>query len=404
MVKLLKNASVGYITGNLLNTLCMLLILPIVSKFFEDTIVSNFAYGMVIGQLATIVSNYSFSLTAPRRISEDPSSENIIISIITAYQTTTLAIFILIVLFTAKGNMHSIVLLGFIWGCVPIFQWQWYHITRESGLAQTYLLNISRISVLTCQASIILGLYEPENIENIMYIGTIILLSPWLPTLMIITRKVSFHVITSNQLKLELSNGFNLFTSSLLSTIYVLGPSLFCSVLYIDKLPLVQQFDRLRMALSSFTGLILSVIYPKIVLFSNEEASNLRQRTTQLLDKSILGFLLAIISLIAVSSQIDKFSYFLEKMNFTNITFYSALLCSTIAGFSNLLAITHIHPRKLDTKYRKVIFFSSMIFIAFSLPTLFISKTEGYMIYIYAAVFSEIIILVRIKRIFGTTL
>lgn len=323
------------------------------------------AKGMLAGQVTSIFGAYTFSLTIPRAL------ENLHLEMRGSLITEVISFqFILGILgFTIFLITQTEIKINEFYGYIIIYsgviQWQWFHITNKKEFIQPVLIIITRMLLIIFEVLILL------NIENLPYISlsftpfaTILICLPIAPTLLLI-EKIKFNKKNGNLLISEIKKGKHLFFASLLSSIYSVGPSLIVANVNPQQLVLIQQFDRVRLAVSNLAGLFLNATYPFLIdiKLSKLISGFLNIQKFILIPAIFISFLILMAGLFLPNEAL----VILGKLQMNRQSFSLAMVAGIMASSSNTITLTFLHIINNDRLYFNVIFFGAIFFLLMSL-------------------------------------
>lgn len=355
----------SYGFGNIINTIAMILLLPTLVHLDSE---NGFfaAQGMLIAQVVSVFGIYAFSLTVPRTI------KNLREKIIQILLFELLIVQLILgvvgigIIYFVQNHLVMSSIYGFCIVYSAVIQWQWFHITSEKFLIQISLIISTRVILLILEIFILISDKVDISISNlILPIITILFCAPIIPTFL----NLNFVKIKNNYLERnigltiysEIINGKHLFFSSLLSSLYSLGPSLVVAQINPSLLVQIQQFDRIRLAFSNFSGIFLGAIYPFLIGISGDKLmigfKNLQKYI--FIPILFLNFLTLTVVVLITFEELE----FFNKLQITNTSFGLAIIAGMFAASSNIITLTFIHPDKNDKYYLKIISIGALIFI-----------------------------------------
>jgi predicted small integral membrane protein len=269
LLKGVVKKSLGYGIGNALNTAAMILLLP---TFVHLSGTNGYfsAQGMLIAQVASIFGSYTFSLTIPRALEIlNVELKKALLYEIIIFQIV-IGIFGISVIFLLNKDFTLPGLCSYLIVYSSVVQWQWLHITNKTSHIQAILLLTSRMAIIILEVYA-MNLVNPS--QQVEWLFSALITAAFCLTILPTIFLFSIKEITKNIIKRrfgilimgELKKGRQLFLASLLTSIYSLGPSVIVSLLNPPLLILIQQFDRIRMAVSNASGMLLSTVYPLLI-------------------------------------------------------------------------------------------------------------------------------------------
>lgn len=347
----------------------LLLLLPTLLKI-DPTVGKAAASGLLVSQIAAILANYSFPVVTPRSLTLlDPGASHILLKELFIYQFTVgmISLCVLLAYLPSDSDQSSVSAATFIIGYSSVLQWQWFHITRQTGLFQSFLLFFSRCLALIVESGFLLS-YLPKDyasINNLLLLSGLITLPVW-PTVFLLLKNTSSprkNVMSKpfRQFSVELMNGKDIFFASLLTSVYILGPSVLVASFNPTQLVAVQQFDRLRISLSGLTGMLLSTIYPLLLKYEQKKLINsfIRMSNIVVLPTIFLAVTLLILALVIPDLQPQV----LSDLHISVSALLLSICCAVSASASNFIALTLLHPLKNDKLYRYAIVLGVFIFL-----------------------------------------
>jgi predicted small integral membrane protein len=369
LLRSILKPALGYGLGNLLNTVAMILLLP-VFVYLNDTNGKLSAQGILIAQVASIFASYTFSLTIPRTLeSLKLELKQFLFFELFAFQIL-IGIFGLCAIFLIQKNLALPEFCGYIIAYSAVLQWQWLHVTNKKSRLQADLLIATRSFVIILEIYILSGV-EQSSADNWLFyplITTMFCITVF-PTLLVLNfkeiAKPTLNARLGMLIMTEFKKGHHLFSASLLTSIYSLGPSIIVSYFNPSLLILIQQFDRIRLALSNISAMLLGVVYPILIGVS--------QRHLITGFKGLQKYVLIPILILSLTIflSIPFFSkgviLILSKLQMTNISLVFALIAGCFAASSNAISLTFLHPLVSDRFYLSTIFKGALIFLLSSL-------------------------------------
>jgi hypothetical protein len=357
---------IGYAIGNALNLVAMILLLPAVVHLNNQNGFFT-AQGILVAQIFSIFGGYTFSLTVPRTMKDlkEKKLKQALIFELLIFQLF-LGILGVGVIYLVNKNLPMQSFYGFCIAYSAVIQLQWFHIIKKNFLIQVSLLVVTRITLI-CIEILILNSSELSgyNSPRIFPVLTALFCCPVLPTFFYFNLKIlkeNFRGLNYGTLIYrEIKNGRHLFFASLLSSVYNLGPSLVVANMNPTLLVFIQQFDRVRLAVSNLSGMFLSTVYPFMINISTSKLMYEFKR----LQKNILIPILSInlILLFSLTSvPIDSLEL-LRNLQMSYISFTLALITGFFAALSNLITLTFLHPMRNDKLYLEIIFIGALIFL-----------------------------------------
>jgi hypothetical protein len=376
----------------------MLLMLPALIR--SDSVSGNSAaIGFLVAQWIAVLANYSFSVVTPRTLKQQFTGRGQqLLRSIFAYQSALL-------LFSGLGLLAFIpkdlisrtyAFVGLLIGFSSVLQWQWFHIARISILPQALLLIVSRILLLGIEA-IVLTDHWPKSISPILLsisLAALVVLPIW-PTWCVVrvvsvvgtdkTRFLGFRLLSQ-----EMVRGRDLFLAGLLSIVYILGPASLVASFQPAGLVAIQQFDRLRISLSNFSGMLLSTLYPLLLRHGREQLIERFSKTQYL----VLPALLSVSGLLLLSFWLpNKTPPILESLHLTWLALSLALACAVAASASNVITLTFLHLLGNDRLYRSVILAGALLFALATIIGLALTPKDLTVLVMIAAGLAELLIL-----------
>lgn len=391
-----------YSAGNILNTLMLLLLLPTLLRI-DPSVGSYAANGLLASQIAAVLANYSFPLVTPRTLSRlVPAASRTLLRQILFYQVVVgLSSLCLLLTLLPTGSAHvNLAIATFLIGFSAVLQWQWFHIGRETHLIQSLLLLGSRVLVLLLEFSCLLNFLDVRQtpITAVMIVMFLIVVPIWptVKTVVCSSTNDPANDLLGNlrPLRSELANGKDLFLASILTSVYILGPSMLVSTFNPTQLVAVQQFDRLRISMSSLTGMLLSTVYP---LLLRCDRSTLIKRFARMQHMVVLPAALAAITLLFSSSWLPDWQP--QPLRVLHISLNALILsiaCAVAASASNVITLTFLHPLNNDRLYRYAIVLGALLFLLFVAVVSLMGNYELALPVMLAASLAEISILLAL--------
>lgn len=391
-----------YSAGNILNTLMLLLLLPTLLRM-NPSVGTHAASGLLASQIAAVLANYSFPLVTPRTLSRlDPPASRTLLRQIFIYQAVVgLSSLCLLLAFLPTDSAHAnLAVATFLIGFSVVLQWQWFHIGRETHLTQSLLLLSSRMLVLLLEFAYLLNYLDvlQTPVAAITIVVGLILLPIW-PTVKMIV--CSSPNETSNDLlghlrplRSELANGKDLFLASVLTSVYILGPSMLVATFNPTQLVAVQQFDRLRISMSSLTGMLLSTVYP---LLLRCDRSTLIKRFARMQYMVVLPAALAAVTFFFSAPWLPDWQpQLLRDLHISLNALTLSIACAAAASASNVITLTFLHPLNNDRLYRYVIVLGALLFMFCVGIALLVGNNQLALPVMLAASLAEISILLAL--------
>lgn len=367
-IDLLKGAvkkALGYGIGNALNTAAMILLLP---TFVHLSGTNGYfsAQGMLIAQVASIFGSYTFSLTIPRTLEilnvelrKALLCELIIFQIGIGILGVSL-IYLLNKDFTLSGLCCYLIVYS------SVLQWQWLHIANNTSHILAILLLTSRMAIIILEIYAMNLVNLSQQVEWLL--SALITAAFWLtilPTILLF----SIKEITKNPIKGrfgilikdELKKGRQLFLASLLTSIYSLGPSVIIALLNPPLLIIIQQFDRIRLAVSNASGMLLGAVYPLLMGVSKGHLMS----GFKILQKYVLIPIMTCILVLIFSIPLIPVETvaILSKLQMTITSLGLALIAGFCATSSNAITLTFLHPIENDRFYLITISMGALLFL-----------------------------------------
>jgi hypothetical protein len=357
--------ALGYGLGNALNTAALILLLP---TFVHLSGTNGYfsAQGMLIAQVASIFGSYTFSLTIPRTL----EILNVEQKKILYYELFIFQIFIgifgIIAIYLINRNITFPGFCSYLIVYSSVVQWQWLHIANKKSHVLAILLLTSRMAIIILEIYA-LNLVKPSQQMDWLF-STLITVTFCL-TIFPTIRLFSAKEITKNILKVrfgiliihELKKGRHLFFASLLTSIYSLGPSVIVSQLNPSLLVLIQQFDRIRLAVSNASGMLLGAVYPLLIGASKAHLMGgfkILQRYVLIPITTLNLMLFFSMSFIPVETVA-----ILTKLQMTVTSLGLALIAGFFATSSNVITLTFLHPIESDRFYLITISIGALLFL-----------------------------------------
>lgn len=372
----MRKAKLGYILGNMLHSVGVLLFLPSAYKLNAELGILV-SIGFVSGQIAAVAGNYSFAVIGPRAIIAELNRKEVLFSYIFSYKILTLISSLLLALiyciFTVKNP--TVFLLSMMISYSMVLYVQWYHMMCSKNIIPQLFLIISRISLIFLCVSILIyeAIGAELKLETFLYFYLLLVYFPNICSLSVyyagLNRRKVYRENANQSFKELVKVGRPAFVASLTTMTYQIGPSLLTGVLDVNSLLYVQQFDRIRMIIGNFSGVIFSAIYPAIISSGKKDILSiqfLKMATTAYILSSAL-----ILLLIELISQTKFLQGIQDTLLLTNISFGFSLICGLTATFSGLLANTYYFPKNLDRQYFLAIVVGSVIFLLFSTVSIY---------------------------------
>lgn len=394
-----NRTALTYSLGNIFNTFTLLLLLPTLLKI-DPTVGKAAASGLLVSQIAAVLANYSFPVVTPRSLTQlDPRASNILLKELFVYQFTVgvISLCLLLAYFHSDSDQSSAAVATFFIGYSSVLQWQWFHITRETGLFQSLLLLCSRCLALMVESAFLLSYFPNEyaSFTSVLLLSGLIALPVW-STVFILLKNMNglrINVLSKpfHQFGIELMNGKDIFFSSLLTSVYILGPSILVASLNPTQLVAVQQFDRLRISLSGLTGMLLSTAYPFLLKYEQKKLIYRFKRMSNIvvLPAAFLAATLLISALVLPEWQPQV----LRDLHISVSALMLSICCAISASASNFIALTLLHPLKKDRLYRYAIVLGALLFLASIAGIFFAEKSRLIFPVMLAACVAEISIL-----------
>lgn len=391
-----------YSVGNILNTLMLLLMLPTLLRI-DPSVGSHAASGLLASQIAAVLANYSFPVVTPRTLTQlVPAASRTLLREIFIYQAGVGLIGLCLLLaFLPTGAAHAVSAVAtFLIGYSAVLQWQWFHIGRDTRLTQSLLLLGSRMLVLLLEFACLLNLLPVRQtpVSAVLVVVGLIALPIW-PTLKMLVRgSPSEHANDLlkhlRPLRSELANGKDLFLASLLTSVYILGPSMLVASFNPTQLVAIQQFDRLRISMSSLTGMLLSTVYP---LLLRSDRSELIQRFARMQHMAVLPAALAAGALLFSAPWLPNWQpQLLQDLHISLIALLLSIACAVAASASNVIALTFLHPLNNDRLYRYAVVLGALLFLLCIAGVLLTGNRELGLPVMLAAGLAEISILLAL--------
>jgi hypothetical protein len=361
--------ALAYSAGNILNTLMLLLLLPTLLRI-DPSVGSYAASGLLASQIAAVLASYSFPLVTPRTLTRlDPAASISLLRQILIYQVGVGLIGLcLLLIFLPTGATHAnLAIATFLIGFSAVLQWQWFHIGRETHFTQSLLLLGSRMLVLSLEfASLFKLLHVREtNFSAVLVLVGLIVVPIW-PTVKMMVRSSHNEPAIDllgdlRPLRSELANGKDLFFASVLTSVYILGPSVLVATFNPTLLVAIQQFDRLRISMSSLAGMLLSTVYPLLLRCDH---STLIQRFSRMQYVVVLPAALAAVTFFFSAPWLPNWQpQLLRDMHISMNALMLSIACAIAASASNVITITFLHPLNNDRLYRYAIILGALLFL-----------------------------------------
>ncbi len=356
----------AYTLSNGLNSIAMLMFLPALAAN-NSTGAKSAAYGLLVSQIAAIFGSYAFSITTPRTI-KNLGHKNIVQLMMQIFliQIIISAVAFLALLYIVN-QYFDFAICAFIVGISMVFQWQWFHIPRDSARGQIKILLITRLIIIYIEVMVFSGASKFSMEVYPLVLLALLFVMPAYSSLRFLAKssaEVCDHRFRDlSLLSEEIKVGSNLFFSGLISSIYTMGPSVLCGIYSPANLVLMQQFDRVRSSFSNLTGMIISSKYPIYVSMSKEDLVSKFNLTKKYIFNPTLYITFILILLIPLTYSLEPI-YILQKLQLTNEAFILALIGGLLSSSTNVISLTFLHPLESDRLYLKVIFLGSALFIA----------------------------------------
>lgn len=391
-----------YSVGNLLNTLMLLLMLPTL-LLIDPSVGSNAARGLLASQIAAVLANYSFPVVTPRTLTNlVPSAARTLLKKIFIYQTIVglIGLCLLLAFLPTSATYATSAVVTFLIGYSAVLQWQWFHIGRNTQLAQSLLLLGSRMLVLLTEFACLLNLLPVRQIpvSALLVVVGLIALPIW-PTVKMLVRAPSDDYANDllrhpRLLTSELANGKDLFLASLLTSVYILGPSMLVASFNPTQLVAIQQFDRLRISMSSLTGMLLSTVYPLLLRCDRSELIHRFSRKQHMV---VLPAALAASALLLSAPWLPNWEpQLLQDLHISLISLMLSIACAVAASASNVIALTFLHPLNNDRLYRYAVVLGAVVFLLCVAGVVLIGNREIGLPVMLAAGLAEISILLAL--------
>jgi hypothetical protein len=348
---------IGYFLGNILNSICMLLIIPTFAMYIgRYEFLGN---GFIIGQLCALVAGYSFALYLPR-LFKGVVTEEVKVQV-TSYMFAVLTIFISLSLIMYKGgNLASTDSTLLIFPIILLMSQnlilQWFHIYLRIAHYQVVLFILGRLAAITlCLCQLFDVLYLSS--DNLIYLLLCLFYLPVIPSLKNFNLKA---LLQPYKIKPLLKGGASIFKMSLLSSIYLIMPAILISYINTGELAQFQQFDRIRLMIGNFVGVILGIIYSYQTAGSNK--FDVQKHIKRISVYASLSF-------IVISTLITFFTYFslinkiLEVILLDITTLILALFASFVGSTTNIFVTLGIVANAKEGVYFIDLFKSIAIFI-----------------------------------------
>lgn len=356
----------SYTVGNLLNVVAMLLLLPaLISLSSQDGFLT--AQGMLVAQVVSIFGAYTFSVTVPRAMQNlKEELKQILIFELLIFQLFIGFLGLGIIYFFYYKNLFMQLFCGFCISYSAAMQWQWFHIAKRNFLLQAQLIVLTRIILICIESLVLVGSHlSYDELFLLLPVMTVLFCAPTIPTFL----NLNLKALKKNFIKVnfglliyrEITKSRHLFFASLFTSIYSLGPSLIIAYVNPSLLVFIQQFDRVRLAISGLSGMLLNAIYPFLLNISIYKLMGGFKRVQKYILIPI--FLINLILLLGLILIPFDSSEFLNKLQISYISMVFALIAGFFAASSNAISMTFIHPLKKDRVYLRVIFSGALIFL-----------------------------------------
>lgn len=363
-VDILSSKSVFRLSlGNVLNTANLVLFLPSVALIYGEFLAS-IATAMVFGQVLAVFANYSFYITIPRKIEAEPQNEKAIVRSLSYFQFLLGLVGFCFVTFVNSFSMLHIVLkmMAFFLVFVPVVTWQWYHIVRPFALPLANSLIITRVLMLALQMIVILKIVAIDTISQntFLIIGIIFLFLTIYPIKFTIQSIGKTSENPEISIQALLGDGRRVFYSSIMSTVYLLGPSLVFAIYGRIDIAEIAQFDRVRFALSGFIGMLTALYFPGILKMSNFKKVSLIRKILPVIIVLLIGMLGSLTIMNFYSASVDAY---LSHLKLSVYIGSLALIAVAFAGLSNITSLLFLLSDNRDSAYLKCISAGSIVFI-----------------------------------------
>ncbi len=373
--------ALSYTSANLMNTVATILILPTLAAVSAPLGVVG-AKALFASQIATVLATYSFPIVTPRTLAGESAARaaRLLRGILSYQLAVILAAGLFVVHLTPTTSCALLVALStYAFGVGPVLQWQWYHLSRPSSGLQLKLLVGSRLLLLG--AELVRTIDTPTIARCWPFVPTLALISllPAWPTLCAAfgarpDATADSDTKTPPSLLREFKAGVHLFTASLLSSIYLLGPSALTSIAAPARLVEVQQFDRLRNALSNMVSMALSTAYPLLIGKTHAELYGRLSKALRMLIGPSLAVALVLIGL--GLANVFPASGLAAAMHTSLRALAFALACGLAACASNYVSLTFLHPLSNDHRYQLAIIYGAIGFVLLA-GGLFLFRVES---------------------------
>jgi hypothetical protein len=189
----------------------------------------------------------------------------------------------------------------------------------------------------------------------------------------------------------ELVSGKDIFLASLLTSVYILGPSMIVAAFNPMQLVIIQQFDRLRISISGFTGMLLSTVYPLLLKSSGDEIVD---RFKNIQYKALLPAAFSSLILLFAALWLPAWDpIFFNELHISLSVLLISISCAVAASASNVISLTLLHPLKKDRLYRYSIVVGSIVFIIILVGIILLGNINQVFPMMIAASLAEISIL-----------
>jgi hypothetical protein len=245
----------------------------------------------------------------------------------------------------------------------PVVTWQWYHIVRPSALRLANSLIITRVTMLILQMIVLLKIVAIDSISHNAFLITGILflclnIYPIKFTIQSVGKASDSSEVSIQAL---LGDGRKVFYSSIMSTVYLLGPSLVFAIYGRIDIADIAQFDRVRFALSGFIGMLTALYFPAILKMTNLQKSNFVAKALPVIMVVLIGLFGTLAIMNIYPSAID---IYLSHLKLSVYVSSLALIAVTFAALSNIISLLFLLSDKRDSVYLKCIFMGSAVFLS----------------------------------------
>lgn len=261
------------ISVQIINFAVPILLLPFLLSVLGEKEFGIYSMAMILSGYLQVFSEYSFSITGTRKISESRSDGDLLKhSFLTIYVTKSLITIVFLTIFAAitcllpfSENEKKVYMLSYTVVAASTFFPSWFFMGIEK-MGYVSLANL--LNRVVPALLLLLLISNPHHLIRIPIIYTVVACLVSFSTYIILSRKLQLEkkLPTLNEIRSELLAGRAIFSSNLYGQMYRLNPLLIMGI-FVEK-EVVGVFyiaKKIIDALMSFYAVVIQVLYPYLI-------------------------------------------------------------------------------------------------------------------------------------------